>query len=100
MRWASVSISALNLAEVPSRAENAGVCAQSKSTLATYASPVINALPVSSIETAHVLKIIWPIWHGKPESTSRIRGRIENVLSWTPVTGYRRGEEPARWQSH
>jgi integrase len=45
-----------------------------------------------------VLQIIEPIWNQKPETASRIRGRIESVLDWATVAGYREGENPAVWR--
>lgn len=73
---------------------------QWRNTLATYASPVIGALPVSKIETAHVLRILSPIWTTKTETATRIRGRIEKVLDWAKVQGYRTGDNPAAWRGH
>ena len=55
---------------------------QWEATLETYAYPVIGKLPVQMIETAHVMKIIEPIWETKTETASRVRGRIEKVLDW------------------
>lgn len=69
-------------------------------TLATYVYPVIGDLPVSEVDTAHVLKILEPIWKGKAETASRIRGRIETVLDSAKARGYRPGENPARWRGH
>src|SRR6516225_3129057 len=43
---------------------------------------------------------IEPIWSTKPETASRVRGRIESVLDWATVRGYRSGENPARWRGH
>jgi len=57
-------------------------------------------MSVADIETAHVMKVIEPIWLTKPETASRVRGRIEAVLGWATVSGYRRGENPARWHDH
>jgi len=74
--------------------------AQWVTTLATYAGPVIGPLPVQAIDTAIVLKVLEPIWTEKPETASRLRGRIENVLDWARVRGYREGENPARWRGH
>ena len=51
-----------------------------RNTLATYVYPVMGEMPVADIGTAHVLKILEPIWKDKPETASRIRGRIETVL--------------------
>ena len=73
---------------------------QWRNTLATYASPVIGALPVSKIETAHVLRILSPIWASKTETGTRVRGRIEKILDWAKVQGYRTGENPAAWRGH
>ena len=73
---------------------------QWEATLKTYAEPVIGALPVQAIDTALVLKILEPIWTTKPETASRLRGRIETILDWAKVRGYREGENPARWRGH
>jgi integrase len=73
---------------------------QWKATIATYAEPIIGALPVQSIDTALVLKVIEPIWTAKAETASRLRGRLENILDWAKVRGYRDGENPARWRGH
>ncbi len=73
---------------------------QWRNTLDTYVYPVIGDLPVAEVETAHVLKILEPIWKDKPETASRIRGRIETVLDNAKARGYRKGENPARWRGH
>jgi integrase len=69
-------------------------------TLATYVYPVIGDLPVAEVDTAHVLSILEPIWKGKAETASRVRGRIETVLDSAKARGYRQGENPARWRGH
>lgn len=73
---------------------------QWKTTLETYACPVFGSLPVQSVDTGLVLKVLEPIWNGKTETASRLRGRIESVLDWAKVRGYRDGENPARWRGH
>jgi integrase len=60
----------------------------------------INDLPVSQVDTALVLKVLSPIWTTKPETAGRLRGRIETVLDWATVSGFRSGENPARWRGH
>jgi len=80
--------------------KNATHRAQWKSTLATYAYPVIGDLPVAVVDTALVLKVIEPIWGTKPETAGRLRGRIEAVLDWARARGFRQGENPARWRGH
>jgi integrase len=78
---------------------NAKHSAQFLSTLKAYAFPIGN-LPVAAIDTGLVLKCIEPIWQTKTETASRVRGRIESVLDWATVRGYRTGDNPARWKGH
>jgi integrase len=73
---------------------------QWRNTLASYVYPVIGDLPVADIATAHVLQIVEPIWQAKPETASRVRGRIEMLLDAAKARGYREGENPARWRGH
>ena len=70
------------------------------STLETYAYPKIGKLPVSAIDTAHIIAVLEPMWKERTETASRLRGRIESVLDWATVRGYRKGENPARWRGH
>jgi integrase len=74
--------------------------AQWRSTIATYAHPIIGKLPVSAVDTALVLKVLRPIWNKKPETASRLRGRIERILAWATISEYREGDNPARWRGH
>lgn len=80
--------------------KNAKHAAQWSATLETYAFPTIGKIRVSEIETAHVVSILESIWKTKTETASRLRGRIESVLDWATVRGYRKGENPARWRGH
>jgi integrase len=68
--------------------------------LKTYASPVLGTLPVRAITTALVMRVIEPLWTTKSETASRVRGRIEAILDWAKVRGYRDGENPARLKGH
>lgn len=74
--------------------------AQWRSTLETYAYPLIGDLAVDDITTAHISKVLSPIWKAKPETASRLRGRIEKILGWAAVRGFRSGDNPARWRGH
>jgi integrase len=60
----------------------------------------INDLAVSAIDTGLVLSVLEPIWTKKPETAVRVRGRVEAVLDWAKVRGFRDGENPARWRGH
>jgi integrase len=73
--------------------------AQWSSTLKTYCSTIWDT-PVAGVNTDHLLAILKPIWTTKPETASRLRGRIERVLSSSKVRGLRSGENPALWRGH
>jgi integrase len=70
------------------------------STLEAYVYPVLGALPVQAVDIGLIMKVLEPIWHTKPETASRVRGRVEAVLDWATARGYRKGENPARWRGH
>jgi integrase len=69
-------------------------------TLAAYASPVFGSLPVDAITTEHVLAALRPTWTTRQETASRVRQRIERVLSAATAKGYRQGQNPALWKGH
>lgn len=73
---------------------------QWESTLTTYADPIFESRGVSEIDTGLVLAVLEPIWSTKPETASRVRGRVEAVLDWAKARGLREGENPARWKGH
>jgi integrase len=74
--------------------------AQWGSTIETYANPIFGDLPVGDVETSHVLAAIEPIWLAKPETASRLRGRLERTLDFAKTRGWRAGENPAAWKGH
>jgi integrase len=73
--------------------------AQWRMTLTKYAGP-LRAKPVDQITTTDVLGVLQPLWQSKPETASRLRGRIERVLDAARAKGQRSGENPARWRGH
>jgi len=73
---------------------------QFRNTLRDYAFPHIGPLPVGSIDTGLVLKVLEAIWTRIPETGNRVRARIEAILDWATVRGYRQGDNPARWRGH
>jgi integrase len=79
---------------------NAKHAGQWDATLATYAYPVLGDLPVAAVDTGLVLKVLESMWTAKAETASRLRGRLEAILDWAKVRGYRLGENPARWRGH
>lgn len=72
---------------------------QWRNTLQTYALPHIGSMVVQNIEVQDVLRVLnqtssetgQSFWHEKTETASRLRGRIEAVLSWATVVGHRTG---------
>ena len=79
---------------------NAKHAGQWRATLETYASPIIGPMNVADVDTPDVLRVLTPVWTTKAETASRLRGRLESVLDWARVHGYRQGENPARWRGH
>jgi len=73
---------------------------QWRNTLAQYAEPILGKMFVRHITREHVMQVLEPIWTSKTETASRVRGRIENVLDWARVKGYRSGENPALWRGN
>jgi integrase len=74
--------------------------AQWRSTLETYAYPVLGDKAVRDIATDDVVRVLRPIWVKKPETASRLRGRIEVILDAATAEGVRAGDNPARWRGH
>jgi integrase len=79
---------------------NAVHAQQWENTLAADVYPVLGKLPVSAVETAHVVKVLRPIWNTKHVTATRVRGRIEAVLDWAKANGFRDGENAARWRGN
>ncbi|MBF0283718.1 MAG: integrase arm-type DNA-binding domain-containing protein [Magnetococcales bacterium] len=74
--------------------------AQWESTLRTYAFPLIGGLPVEAVDKELLVRCLEPIWKDKNETANRVRGRIEAILNYATIRGYRQGENPARWKGH
>lgn len=79
---------------------NAKHKAQWRATLETYAFPHMGDMAAADVGTVHVLAALEPIWRTKPETATRVRGRIEAVLDYAKVREWRTGENPARWRGH
>jgi integrase len=69
-------------------------------TLTSFVYPVFGALPIDAVDVGLVLQVLEAVWSTKPETASRVRGRIEAVLDWAKARGYRQGDNPARWRGH
>jgi integrase len=73
---------------------------QWRSTLESYAYPIMGDLPIDRIKAEHILKILQPIWEAKTETATRVRGRIESILDWATHKKFRSGENPAAWNGN
>jgi integrase len=71
-----------------------------QASMAQHVLPVLGTLPVDAIDTNLVMKVLEPLWQTTTETASRLRGRIEAVLSYAKVRGWRSGENPATWRGH
>jgi integrase len=87
--------------------KNAKHAEQWSSTLETYAHPIIGKLAVADVDTALIVKVLTQrdskgqaFWEAKAETASRVRGRIEAILGWATTSGFRSGDNPARWKGN
>lgn len=78
-------------------AKHAKLC---RHTLRDYAYPIIGDLPVTEVDTELIMQVPNPIWTKMPETASRVRSRLEAVLDWAKVSGFRNEENTARWRGH
>lgn len=69
-------------------------------TLTAYVYSKIGEIPVQDVALSHVMAIVEPLWTQKTETINRVRNRIELVLDWAAVRGYRAKDNPARWRGN
>jgi integrase len=64
--------------------------------------PILGKLNVADIGTAHIQKVLEPIWQTIPQTAARLRGRLEAILAWATVSEFRSADapNPARWENH
>lgn len=79
---------------------NAKHSKQWAASLERYASPHIGAKPVHEITLNDVVQVLEPIWYTKTQTASAVRERVEKVLAWATTSGFRSGDNPARWRGH
>lgn len=71
-----------------------------RNSLEIHAVPILGKIPVDQITRADVLRVLEPIWTEKTETATKLRGRIEGILTWAEVAGHCEGPNPARWQAN
>lgn len=73
---------------------------QWKNSLENHVYPIIGEMPVKQVNVEAVQRVLTPIWNTKTETATRVRGRIERILDWAQVNGYREGANPAYWRGN
>ncbi|MBM3606455.1 MAG: DUF4102 domain-containing protein [Alphaproteobacteria bacterium] len=71
-----------------------------KSSIERFVIPHIGDMLVGDLAVHDMLRVLEPIWHDKTETASRVRARIEAIMSWSTVAGHRQGDNPARWRGN
>lgn len=71
-----------------------------RSSIERYALPHIGDMLVDDLAMQDMLRVLEPVWHERTETASRVRSRIEAILSWATVAGHRTGDNPARWRGN
>lgn len=79
--------------------KNAKHRAQWFSTVKTYAIPKLGKKKLSEIKRADILNVLLPLWYEKNETASRLRGRLENILSYAVSDGLMESN-PAIWRGN
>ncbi|MEL0436541.1 tyrosine-type recombinase/integrase [Phycobacter sp. K97] len=73
---------------------------QWRATLDTYAVPIVGSIYVRDLTREDVIRVLEPIWKDKTETATRLRQRIEAVISWAIVSGHRETTNPAVWKGN
>jgi integrase len=71
-----------------------------RESLRVLVEPVVGSVAVDAIDTEQVLKVLQPLWPKKAKIGTRVRQRMEAVLDFARVRGWRAGDNPARWKGH
>lgn len=68
--------------------------------LELHAYPHVGEKAVATIDTDDVLRVLRPIWTVRTETAQKLRGRIERILDYAKIHGWRTGDNPALWRGH
>jgi integrase len=69
-------------------------------TVEIYALPDLGKMAVQDIGLQDVLRVLTPLWDDKTVTAVKVRERLEKVLAYATVQGYRTGDNPARWKGN
>ena len=82
------------------RADGEGTITARNWTMRYTSPPKLGSKAIEEVTTADVLAVLTPIWTGKPETASRVRGRVEAVIDDAAAHGWFTAANPARWRGH
>ena len=69
-------------------------------TVEIYALPDLGKMAVQDIGLQDVLRVLSPLWTSKTVTAAKVRERLEKMLAFATVQGYRTGTNPARWKNN
>jgi integrase len=70
---------------------------QWSASLRRYAVAELGEIAVRDVTSQQVCGILAPIWTTKPETATRLRGRLEKIFEFARFNEYRDGTNPAAW---
>lgn len=68
--------------------------------LENHVFPSFGSLPASKVTREVVIHCLRKIWDDFPETARRVRLRVERILDFATVMGYRVGDNPAVWKGN
>lgn len=80
--------------------KGAGMASAWRQSIRDHVTPIVGTRTVDRIDTAMVMQILQPLWTTRTATAAKVRSRVERILSWCIVQGFRAGENPARWRGH
>ena len=73
---------------------------QWRSTIETYAKPILDRKPFIDINQDDIVEVLLPIWTTKTETARRLQQRLFRIISFAKIKKWYDKENPASWQEH
>ena len=97
VKFSEFAENAIDTIQSVRRWKNEKHAAQWRMSIRVYANPYIGSMRLKDITREDILRVLQPIWFEKPETASRLRGRLENIFSQAIASNLLK-ENPARWK--
>lgn len=98
--FSEVAKKAIDATEKTRRWKSEKHAAQWRTTIETYAIPLVGRKKISDITRADILKIVGPLWEEKTDTASRLLGRLERIMEYATFVGLYDKPNPARWKGN